>query len=121
MKIRALDDSGDWLWGQGLQSYNYGSAAIEENLQTSLYCFLNDCFWNLSFGVDWWNLLGAKNPAAQANILLQTRQVISNSYGVTKINSVGAVFVSLTRALTINYNLNDIFSTTLTGSVSIPS
>lgn len=118
MRIRALDATGDWQDGFGLNSYNYALAAIEENIQTSLMSFLNDCFWQLNFGIDWWNLLGAKNPAAQANILLQVRQMIANCFGVTKINSVNATFDSRSRELSIQYNVSTIYSSTVSGSVT---
>ena len=120
MKIRGIDSQNDWLWGQGLQSYQTGSAAIAENLVTSLQCYLNDAFWQMDFGVDWWNLIGARNPAAEANILLQTRGIIINSFGVTAITSVSASFNSLTRKLNLQYAVSTIYSTNIEGTVSVP-
>lgn len=117
MKIRALDPVDDWMFGRGLQSFQFGQAAIVENIETRLLSFLNDCFWNLPFGVDWWNLIGAKNPAAQQQILLQTRTMIAGSFGVTKINSVAATINTRTRALSISYNVDTIFTSGATGSV----
>lgn len=117
--IRAVDVNNDWLFGQGRGSYRTGDPAIQQDIKTSLQCWLNDCFWRMNFGVDWANLLGARNPAAQANILLQCRQVILNVAGVTRVNAVNASIDSRTRALSIQYNVSDIFSTNVVGSVSI--
>ena len=120
MFIRSIDSSGDWNWGQNLQSFNFAEAAIEEDIYTRLLSFLNDCFWALNFGVDWWNLLGAKNPAAEAAILLQTRTMIITGYGVSSINSVDLIMNANTRKLAIEYDVDTIYSTGVEGSV-IPS
>ncbi len=110
MTIRALDTLGDWTFGQGRQSYLTDEAAVEENIATRLRSFLNDCFWATAFGIDWWNLLGAKNPAAQANVIVQVRAMLATSYGVTAINSVEALTDRATRALTVRINVDTIFT-----------
>ena len=119
MKIRGVDQNNDWLWGLGLQSYRFTEPAVEQNMVSSLNCFLGDCFWSLGFGVDGWNLIGARYPAAEANILLQTRQIIVNSFGVVRINSVNVSFNSLTRKLSIQYVVIDIYGNTIAGTTSI--
>lgn len=121
MKIRAVDGENDWEFGFGLSSYRFAESAIEENIKTSLQCWLNDCFWRLDFGVDWANLLGSKNPAGQAGIILQCREVIVSSFGVTRVNSVSASIDSLTRALSVQYNINTIYSRNNSGIVTLTS
>jgi hypothetical protein len=115
--IRALDSSGDWTFGQGRQNYLRNADAVALNIATRLRSFLNDCFWATDFGVDWWNLLGTKNPVAQQNIILQTRAMIADSFGVVRINSVVAETDRSTRRLTIRYNVDTIFTRNLTGDV----
>ena len=119
MTIRANDADNDWTFGNGRSNYLGGEAAIEQNLQTSLWCWLNDCFWSLNFGVDWANLLGSRGAAAQSAIILQCRQIIVNSFGVTKINTVTATRDALTRRLSVHYDINDIFTRNSQGSVTI--
>lgn len=117
MIIRNLTATGDWEFGQGRQNYLRNADAVALNIATRLRSFLNDCFWATQFGIDWWNLLGARNPTAQANIILQTRAMISESFGVVQINSVVAVTDRVTRRLTVRYDVDTVFTRNLTGSV----
>ena len=118
--IRAIDSDGDWVFGQGLGSYLTGQAAIVQDIQTALQFFQNDCFWNETFGVDWWNLLGQFGKAVENTIILQVRNVISNIAGVVSINSVTAVWNTSTRSLLIQWNVNTVFSQA-SGTTQIPS
>ena len=117
MIIRAIDSNGDWQLGQGLQDYLRDEPAIELNLATRIKCFLADAFWAVDVGIDWWNLLGSRNPTAQAAIVLAVRKVIAESYGVVRINSVEASTDRTTRALTVIYNVDTIFSQSVIGTV----
>jgi hypothetical protein len=120
MVFRQISASNDWAFGQGRGSYFTKEQAIAANIKTRLLFFLNDCFFAMSTGIDWWNLLGTKNPAAQNNILIQTRQVIASSEGVVRINSVNVDFDSVSRNVTISYNIDSTFSRNVTGSVTLP-
>ena len=117
MTFRNIDGSEDWTFGHGRQDYLRDQAAIAVNIATRLRSFLNDCFWALDAGVDWWNLLGTTNPSAQTNIIIQTRTVLANSYGVVRINSVTATTDRATRRLRVNYNVDTIFNRNLVGTV----
>lgn len=119
MKIRALDSGGDWEFGRGLQSYLVDQQAIEENVATRLRQFLGDCFWAVEQGVDWFSLLGVKGPQTQAAIVLAARQVIAESYGIVRINSVEASTDATTRRCTVAYNTDSIFSRSVQGTVTI--
>lgn len=116
--FRSLDANGDWVFGGGQSAYATGNTAIQFDIQTALQIFMGECFWNTSFGVDWWNLLGGKNPSAQASIILQVRTVILGVIGVYQINNVSISQNRITRGLSIQYNINTIFSKSVTGSVS---
>lgn len=120
MIFRGITGKSDWTFGQGRNSYFTREAAIAANIKTSLLFFLNDCFFAMDRGVDWWNLLGTKNPQAQANILLQTRQTIIQCEGVVRINSVTTSLDTSTRRLTIYYNLDTTFSRNVQGAVQTP-
>jgi hypothetical protein len=112
MKIRALDADGDWVFGQGKGSYLVGVDAIIQDIDTALQLFLGECFWNMNFGVDWFNLIGAKAPIAQQNIILQCRQLISTRQGVTNINRVDVTFTDFRRSLSIVYDISTIYGQT---------
>ena len=118
MTFRSLTPSGDWTWGQGRQNYQTGEAAIETNIRTALYMFRGEAFWDITFGVDWLTLLSSAGATqTMANIILQTRTIIVQAFGVTRINSVIPSFVSLTRGLTVTYNLDTIYQTNVLGQL----
>lgn len=119
MIIRNLTPDGDWTFGHGRQDYLVREAAIALNIRTRLICFLNDCFWALSFGIDWWNLTGAKNPAAQIGIVLQCRLMIANAEGVIRINTVDAATDVRTRRLVVSYDVDTIYTRNLRNAVAI--
>lgn len=115
MSIRAIDPiSGDWTFGQGVQNYLTGEAEINQDIATALKVFLGECFFDTSFGVDWWNLLGGKNPNG---IVLQCRRVIAARSGVTKITKVDAFLQD--RNLMVSYNVSTVFSLQTTNTVAI--
>lgn len=118
--FRAIAASNDWAFGQGRGSYFRDQSAVMADIKTSLLFFLNDFFAAMNVGVDWWNLLGGKNPAAQNGILLQTRQAIIGVEGVVRINSVVTQMDSVNRRLTLLYNVDTIFSRGVIGSVATP-
>jgi hypothetical protein len=113
MIIRALDVSHDWTFGKGKQNYRSGQLAIMENIQTRLYEFLNDAFWSMNTGADWPRLLGT--PGTKEEIVLTCRAIILQSYGVTAVNSISAVYYGNTRNLIVSYNIN----TKYTSNVSV--
>lgn len=119
MTFRNLDASGDWTFGHGRQDYAAADRAIGLNVATRLRSFLNDCFWAMGAGVDWWNLLGAKNPSAQIAIVLQCRTVIAGSFGIVRINAVQASTDSVTRLLGTRYDVDSIYTRNLRNAVAI--
>lgn len=118
MRIRALDAQGDWVFGQGLQAYRSGEAAIDQDIATALKIFLGECFFATDFGVDWWNLLGGKDRQA---IVLACRTVIAARPGVVRINKVDASLDSRTRRLSITYSVSTQYSLQTTNTVEAPA
>ena len=110
MIFRNLDAAGDWTFGHGRQDYLTRENAVAMNIRTRLQCFLNDCFWAMGFGIDWWNLEGSKNPTAQVAILVATRTMLATSYGVVRITSVDVTTDLRTRLLTLFFETDTIYS-----------
>lgn len=115
MIFRSLDSTGDWNFGQGLESYAMKNDAIALNVETSILSFLKDCWFDPSAGIDWLRLLGT--PGTQNEIQLNVRGVILQCYGITAVNSVVANVNG--RNLTITYNINTIFSQNQTNIVEV--
>lgn len=110
MIFRTLDLNGDFTFGHGSRDYSRTDRAISEDIRTALLLFLKDAFWDIDSGIDWWNLLGGKNPAAQNGILLQTRSTILSRYGVVRVNDMSYTMDRSSRALSITYNIDTIYT-----------
>ena len=118
--FRAITGDNDWTFGRGVGSYFTDNDAIMADVKTSLLFFLNDCFFAMDTGIDWWNLLGAKNPAARNAIILACRETIVKREGVLRINEVTANFDGTTRKLLVQYNVDTIYTTGISSSVQLP-
>lgn len=106
--VRGLDANGDWLWGQGDGSYVTNINAVMQNIKTNTLSFLNDCFFDTSFGIDWFNLLGSKNQIA---ISLAVGASILNTNGVTGIIQLSVV-LDAARLMQIAYNAQTVYGAT---------
>lgn len=82
MRFRNVDTNGDWVFGKGRNSYLVDTEALMMNIKTRLMSFLNDCFFDTEAGIDWWNLLGAKNQKA---LLASVQRVVLRSANVRRI------------------------------------
>lgn len=110
MIFRALDSNGDFVFGHGRRDYFRESDAIAADIRTALLLFLRDAFWDIGAGIDWWNLLGGKNPRAQTEILLQTRRTILSREGVVRVNYLDFSMDNSTRGLSIRYGVDTVYS-----------
>ena len=118
MRVRALDNSGDWLYGKGQNDYKTGKDAVAQNIQTRLNSFLGDCFFDTGAGIDWFTFLGGKD---QLSLNLAVSAVILNTDFVTSLSQLSVV-LSVSRRLTIQYTVNTaagIVSATLAAQVSL--
>lgn len=107
MRIRSLDESHDWLFGKGRNDYLQGRAAIVQNVSTRLYEVLGDCFFNNPAGVNWFELLGAKDQAA---LNLAISAVILNTPDVTGINQLNAELTAA-RNFRVQYEVSTTYGT----------
>ena len=108
MIVRALDADHDWTFGSGLANYYQANSAIVQNINTRLNSFLGNCFFDLNSGIDWFNLLGSKN---EASLQLYISTQILKSEGVTGINQLLVDLDHSTRGLTVQYEVQTIYST----------
>jgi hypothetical protein len=117
MTFRNLDSNHDWTFGKGLQNYVKESKEIAINIETRLLSFLNDCFFAIQDGIDWFNHLGGKDRDV---IILDVRKIINSTEGVRRINSVD-FFENSSRQLIITYNIDTIYSTGFANNVEVLS
>lgn len=113
MTVRALEDiTNDWTFGTGTNAYKQGNLAVAQQIQCALNSFLGDCFFDVNFGVNWFNLLGTKNQDA-LNLAIST--AILNVQGVTGIKRILVTLNPRTRGFVLQYKVQTIYSV-LTGS-----
>lgn len=62
MIIRAIrkNENGqeEFCFGHGYTDYKHESSCVEQDIETALYEFKNDCFFDLNAGIDWKARLG---------------------------------------------------------------
>lgn len=114
MKFRAIDDTGDWTFGSGIQSYGQNNLAIKYDIETKLRTFLTECFFDPEVGVPWFQILGAKDKHA---LILTLKQVISNVEGITAVTELSFA-INAERNATIKYGVATIYTEQLTGEVA---
>lgn len=108
MRVRAIDQNHDWMFGKGQNDYLQANAAIAQNINTRLKSFLGNCFFDLGAGIDWFNLLGEKDQTA---LSLSISSVILNTAEVTGILQISTGLNS-NRQFTVQYKVQTVYSTT---------
>lgn len=106
MRVRSIDGNNDWTFGKGQNDYMRDQKAVMQNIKTRLQSFLGDCFFDNGAGVDWFNLLGAKDLLA---LNLAITSVILNTTEVTGILQLNTNLTA-TRALNISYRVQTTYS-----------
>lgn len=100
MITRALDSDHDWTFGASLNNYLKNKNAVIQNINTRLNCFLGDCFFDTTAGVNWFNLLGGKDQVALniqiTSVILNTDQVVGLNQLTSTINDARNISVSYT-------------------------
>lgn len=114
MRFRGIDNTGDWVFGKGRNSYLTNTDALMMNVKTRLLEFLNDCFWDINKGIDWWTLLGGKDLK---KILVDVQRTILRSYQVKKI--VNLDYKLTNRILTITVTIEFLNGQIATDTVEV--
>ena len=109
LMVRSIDVSGDWKFGAGQQSYVYGLAAVSQLIQTDCLSFLGDCFWNVTAGIDWYNLLTVNNLLAIQLAMSATILNVGGGGYVTQIVSLNITTNNSTRLFSATYTVNTIY------------
>jgi len=107
MIVRALDNNGDWTFGQGLNNYYKNLDAVKQNIKTRILSFLGNCFFDVVAGIDWFNLLGSKNERA---LSLSISSVILNTTNVTGILQLSLNVNPNNREFSVSYQAQTAYS-----------
>ena len=100
MKVRAIDDNGDWQL-----RHKKGSEAIAQNVKTQILSLYNDWFLDFKNGVKWFDYL-AKNPNSDKMRDEIKRQILS----VEGVSSLEILNINLNeRKAAIEVRYRDIY------------
>jgi len=116
MRARGLDLNKDWKFGNGTADYVTQVAEIGQDISTNILCFLGDCFFDSSRGIDWVGLMQSKNIIG---LLLAINAVILNVAGVSAVLEL-SFNIDDDRNGTIQYQVVTIFSQNQSLNGSIP-
>lgn len=106
MKIRNIDNNGDWLFGKGLNDYANEFDALKTDLTTRLRSWKFDCFFAIEEGVDYKNFLDKGTKIFLDNDI---KRVILQTAGVLRINSFSSDIDPETREFRAETNILSIF------------
>lgn len=115
MIFRGSKTSDDWTFGRGKQCYLRDNFAIAKDIATTLRSFYTECFFDTDFGLPWFNLLGQKSVDP---LLLSTQNAILECQGVVRLTQLEAQRTD-DRGILINYTVDTIYSSNMSGSVVI--
>lgn len=107
MKFRGLDTNGDWMFGQGLGSYASDAAALALDIAARVRSRKGNCFFATDDGIDYTNLL---DKGQEQNFIAAMSNYIQQTPGVVKINSVSTNLDRKTRAMSLTYDVQTIFT-----------
>jgi hypothetical protein len=116
MKMRNLDKTGDWTFGKGKNNYVSDVQAIELDIKTAIYEWVNDCFFALKSGIAWNQRLDLN----QKNYLEQDlRKLILRRSGVTGLIDFSLSYDSIARKFSVAYTVSTIFNKNILSGVTI--
>ena len=108
--------AGDWTFGAGKANYATDEKAIELGIATRINSWKNDCFFDFDTGIDW---VARLDKGQKDNLINELKNLLIQTYGVISVNSVDISENRITRALTLTYNVDTIYSESFTSQVSI--
>jgi hypothetical protein len=115
MKVRAIDEKGDWDFGRGQQSYKEDLDAIMQLNITHIRSWYLDCFFDMLAGIDWKNLLGLRQTGDKIRNAI--RRELLKIDGVTGVVNISA-HVDEERTYFVQYTESTIYGT-VTGKTMV--
>ena len=108
MQVSGLDKNLDWRFGKGRAVYNRDSKAIAQNVLTRLRSFKGDWYLNVTFGINWIELLG--NLGTENRLLRAVESTVLQTEGVISIQRLGIIQRNANRGVTIELQYTDVFT-----------
>jgi len=108
MQVSGLDSNLDWRFGKGRAVYKRDSSAIAQNVLTRIRSFRGDWYLNVTFGIDWIQLLG--NLGTETRLLRAVESTVLQTDGVISIQRLGIIRRNANRGVTIELQYTDVFT-----------
>ena len=116
MRVRRLDDSGDWTFGQSRANYLSKGEAVLQNVVTRLKSFKYDWFLDYDAEIDWFGILSSRNN--RKTIIKEVERVTLATAGVKTIEQL-EVLPKEKRALEIRLKITTIYDDTFTETIGV--
>jgi hypothetical protein len=102
------NDSGqeEFCFGHGYTDYKHEVAYVQQDIETALLEFKNDCFFKLNAGIDWKTRLGSHGQKEYLDEDIQN--VVIKRDGVIYINNFQSVVVD--RVYTCTFEVFTVYS-----------
>lgn len=110
IKMRNIDSNGDWCFGNNTQDYGDNKISTMNNIKTRLQSVKYDCFFDLTSGIDWFNILGSQGKFIRDVIEINVRLCIIQSLYVMELLDL-QINTNEDRSMNLTYTINTIFGT----------
>ena len=121
MRVRRIDENGDWTFGQGLLNYAKDNEAVAQNVKTRIKSFRNDWILDITANIDWFTLMSSRNN--EETILSEVRRVCKATYGVQSVNAVELTNITgndeQLREANISVSLTTIFGDVINDTIGV--
>ncbi|HBO2187219.1 TPA: hypothetical protein ACNFRY_005014 [Pseudomonas aeruginosa] len=105
MRVRRIDEEGDWLFGQGRNNYADTGESVMQRVCTCLRSFEGDWFLDLEHGLPWFERMA--RPADLAGLEADLKRCILLTDGVSEILDFQLAVDPQDRRLKIAISLRD--------------
>lgn len=113
MRYRALNSSGDFVFGRGMAEYLVNSpAAVAQAVQTALLLHQGEWFLDLTVGMPWETQVIGYNTKSLYDAAIKNQ--ILGVQGVRSILAYSSSLNTATRLLSVQVTINTIFGQTTT-------
>ena len=114
MRFRGIDSDGDWQLGQGVGSYAKEEDALALDIAARIRSRKGNCFFAPDDGVDYTNLL---EKGREQDFINGMSNAVMQTEGVVKINSLTTDLDKDTRAISMTYDIQTIYSRSFTATI----
>ncbi|HBP5565165.1 hypothetical protein ABZR71_06325 [Pseudomonas paraeruginosa] len=115
MRVRRIDEEGDWLFGQGRGNYAAAGESVRQRVCTRLRSFEGDWFLDLKHGLPWFERMA--RPADLVALEADLKRCVLLTEGVSEILDFHLALDPRERRLKIAISLRDRYGGTQSAEI----